>query len=213
VVTTTTHHSPLTTLKLGSGLPPPLRAEGSPSSTEFTQGVSHPGAQVLQVRSVCHSATPARCYDLLGLRVSFGLASQFTAVDSAGQGSSWKRMVAVQSCRAEKGIDPLVPWVTAPSLPPISTWRRYGPARGFRTCRRARGVTKGPGCLSENAFHEFHRDTPRGNQSRGAGWQKVASHCQVGLYRKWCGSVVGVEVVHFPSGSVARWKAFLQQDV
>jgi hypothetical protein len=32
--------------KLGSGLPPPSRAEGSPSSTEFTQGVSRPGAQV-----------------------------------------------------------------------------------------------------------------------------------------------------------------------
>src|SRR3954471_11168678 len=45
---------------------PFLCAEGSPSSTGFTRRVSHSGAQItLQVRCVCHSATPARTVALL----------------------------------------------------------------------------------------------------------------------------------------------------
>src|SRR5262245_52149484 len=45
--------------RLGSGLPPPRRAEVPPSSTEFTQGVSCPGAQFLKSDASTGSATPA----------------------------------------------------------------------------------------------------------------------------------------------------------
>ena len=59
--------------KLGSGLPPPLRAEGSPNLAGFTRGVSCPGAP-LEVRSVCPFATapqqPVHSKGLIAIAIS-----------------------------------------------------------------------------------------------------------------------------------------------